>query len=603
MPLRHRHVLFALSLVFAALLLLGERASGLINVRFTPIDLVKAADAIVLLEGTPDVEANVIRFKTVRVLKGKDPGIAAVDVADMAADETLFVAMERKSVTALVMLGDFAAAQAGTSGEARGALQIGTGWFGLVRSEAGAYSLVDDSFDLKAVWDGGTEPLARAVDYIQKARAPVIPVAAGIAWRDIQPIGPAPGATGQPVVELVDGRPRLLFASPKGNVLLTADEQGKVTARITSHRSTHLTRVDLTGDGKPKIVSWHDGRVSILPEEGEADLVTELADVLALQPGTWQGKPALLAVTGTGPVFVAPAAEGYAQHRPLAEPIEGLRVARQLDITGDGRADLLLFTDTQLLLARGTAEGFAVPTKAAALKPMQLAQVEAADFDNDGRLDLLLAGPSQRGLTLLHGDGKGGFTESFTETGELAYHGGGPVAGTLVTDFNHDGLPDIVLLRPTGAPLAMFNRGYRTFGYSRDLDFAAVELENVKALTGSDDARARVSAAAMVDLDGDGGLDLVAVADDRLLVVHRASEGNTLGVRLTLDPTLAGPVTVTASTTERILGSVVLDSAMPQFIGVPTRGPLQLTWTLPDGSDVSKRVVVLRPTDVTVGKE
>ena len=82
-----------------------------------------------------------------------------------------------------------------------------------------------------------------------------------------------------------------------------------------------------------------------------------------------------------------------------------------------------------------------------------------------------------------------------------------------------------------------------------------------------------------------------------------AAGSATLGVRLTLAPELAGPVKVTVANADRNLGSVLLDSSRPQLFGVPAKGPVDISWTFPDGTKGGKRVIVLKPTELVIGKD
>jgi tetratricopeptide (TPR) repeat protein len=80
------------------------------------------------------------------------------------------------------------------------------------------------------------------------------------------------------------------------------------------------------------------------------------------------------------------------------------------------------------------------------------------DYDNDGRLDLVVAGTasgSSRTAFLFHGDGDGRFTDrSARLPGDL-----GPVQTLLVTDIDQDGDEDLVLALGNGAVRHLRNDG------------------------------------------------------------------------------------------------------------------------------------------------
>ena len=78
--------------------------------------------------------------------------------------------------------------------------------------------------------------------------------------------------------------------------------------------------------------------------------------------------------------------------------------------------------------------------------------VKSADYDNDGDLDLFIGGrlvPNQYPYTpksyLLENDGKGYFTD-VTSQKAAQLEAVGMVTDAIWTDFNSDGLPDLILV-------------------------------------------------------------------------------------------------------------------------------------------------------------
>lgn len=116
------------------------------------------------------------------------------------------------------------------------------------------------------------------------------------------------------------------------------------------------------------------------------------------------------------------------------------------DFDEDGHLDLVLSGEdpsgdnvSVLYLGDGTG-GFA--PAGAGLTAVSTSGAEAADFDGDGALDLLLTGEvSRETATLYRGDGTGAFTA--TQAGLLGVDG-----GTAAGDLDGDAAPDLVL---TGA--------------------------------------------------------------------------------------------------------------------------------------------------------
>ena len=584
-------------------LMMTLTADALINISFTPVDLAKSAEAIVLLEGVPDAQAGKIAFKPIRALKGKDPVIAAVGVGDLAESETLGPELKKAKIAALLFAGKFEKAREGVTVSAVGALHIGTAWYAIEAAENGVHELIEDPLDLKAVWDGGTEPLVRAMEYVLKAGSPVVPVVSGVSWRAIVSHGKIAGGAGEPPCIIRDGRPELIFTSPQGDTIVRVEAEGKLSATPAASKSIAATYVDLDQDGTPDRVVCDGKALYFLDDPAKPAEIVKLDGVIEIMPATNGGKPALLATLPSGPQLIRKEADGY-HAKPLVEQdVPVTQRARLGDVNDDGIADLLLFNQAFLLVASGQADGTFAGPRQATRAPGLLRDVKLADFDGDGHMDILLASGEQEGLALLAGDGQGGFAQVIDETGELVYHGTGAMSAALVSDFNNDGLQDVVLLRQSGVPMAMFNRGFRTFGFSRNLDLGTLELPGADLIRGSDEKPVQVTAGALVDLDGDGGLDLLCAADGQLGAVMRAAGSATLGVRLTLAPELAGPVKVTVANADRNLGSVLLDSSRPQLFGVPAKGPVDISWTFPDGTKGGKRVIVLKPTELVIGKD
>ncbi|MGB2822238.1 MAG: integrin alpha, partial [Phycisphaerae bacterium] len=110
------------------------------------------------------------------------------------------------------------------------------------------------------------------------------------------------------------------------------------------------------------------------------------------------------------------------------------------------------------------------------------------------------------------------------------------------------------------------------------------------------------SAGAMIDLNGDGAQDLIAAAPTGAVwaLLGETDEAQRLGVTVMPPARAAGPVTVTVGGKGRCEGMYVVRPGMPAFIGRARRGPVDLTFRTRDGRTHTRRVVVLRPTQVTL---
>jgi len=576
---------------------------GLINVNFTPVDLVRTSASIAAYSVAPDADAGTFTLKQTRALKGKQEGIGTIDVSAVKEDDDIAISLAEESFTVLVFQGDMRQAKANARTRAIAALHVGSTWYGVEKDARGRFRLAPDALDLKAVWDGGGEQLARAVRYILTSRAPRIPTTAGVQWQRVAVHGKIAGKVGRPVSARRDGTVELLYPSTEGDVLVTL-QAGRVAVSKLPGKSKLVSRVDLNRDGKGEWIGYDGRGVYSISAKALTPILADLPGVRALRPITVGGRPALLAVSSTGPVFLESTDNGkYTTRRPIDARLRDIRDGRAFDCNSDGLCDLVLVAGEAVFVSRATRQGGYAPAKeAASLFDLKLRTVLPADFDGDGHIDLLLAGADSSGVYVLAGNGKSGFRGVLHETGELSYHGAHALTAASLGDVNNDGLIDVVLAPRRQPPALFFNRGFGTFGLGRQLHFPTLKLEGVHALVGNQSARPTTHSAALVDINADGALDLLCVTEGQLVSVTRKAANKTLGVRIRLADGLAGPVTVKAIAGGRQMGSVVLDSAGEYYFGKSSKGPLDLAWTMPDGTAGRKRVIVLKATEYTIGR-
>ncbi len=128
--------------------------------------------------------------------------------------------------------------------------------------------------------------------------------------------------------------------------------------------------------------------------------------------------------------------------------------------------------------------------------------VKSADYDNDGDLDLFIGGrlvPNQYPYTpksyLLENDGKGYFTD-VTSQKAAQLEAVGMVTDAIWTDFNSDGLPDLILVGEW-MPITLFeNKKGKLINSSED--------------KGLNDSEGWWNSIATADFDQDGDLDFIA---------------------------------------------------------------------------------------------
>jgi len=260
------------------------------------------------------------------------------------------------------------------------------------------------------------------------------------------------------------------------------------------------------------------------------------------------------------------------------------------DFDGDSLVDVVQAGKEGLLLYRGTGgAGFASPVLACTKDLGGVpASLFAGDFDADGLLDI--AAPGIDNPLLFWNEGKGRFREVSEESGELPYIGKPEGRGGNVCDINNDGRQDIFLVYESMEPQVFFNRGFRCFGYARQLE------PDGERLSGSDVLYDGQRGGAVMDLDGDGGQDMSCVtAGGEIVVLFRdTSKGRKLGLTVAVKGA-AAPLNVTAYDEDRCLGTQAVASGSPVFFGKRDEGPLRLEYQFPGQAKQTKEVILLKP--------
>jgi hypothetical protein len=280
-----------------------------------------------------------------------------------------------------------------------------------------------------------------------------------------------------------DGKPDLLLATPAGPKLFTnlGDSFRDDTNLLPLEPFYTLTAaawIDADGDGLPDILlanGYHGLR--LYRNRGPQ----------AARPGRKPGEDKAFedvsAQVGLGPDGIGSGLKG-----------DTLTVC---DVNGDGRPDFLYGAGSGLLVLNTRSAGNEVRFVEAKESGISYKTGKVGpifgDFDNDGIPDLFV--PQNGACKLFKGDGKGRFTDVTAKAGDLAR----PIAWATSAawgDFDNDGHLDLLVGCLRGPNRFFRNKGDGTF-------------EDATAKIGLDQRVFNSQAVCMVDLNGDGTLDMV----------------------------------------------------------------------------------------------
>ena len=241
--------------------------------------------------------------------------------------------------------------------------------------------------------------------------------------------------------------------------------------------------------------------------------------------------------------------DGQGGFRPLTGPAvePGSSAVATGDLDGDGALDLILASVTgKLRIFMGDGRGGFPRASEVDVGAIPL-DVAVADLNGDGALDLAAACFGPDTVSVLLGDGDGGFPDGAVD------HGAGlDPRAVVVADLDRDGAPDLAVANQSGASVSVLRGdGTGAFAPASEIDvqvlpisIAAGDLDadgapdlavvnnisdsvsvllgdGVGGFTRSDTSVGGALAVAVADFDSDGAVDLAVTGTGRLVNILR----------------------------------------------------------------------------------
>ncbi|MCG3160517.1 MAG: hypothetical protein JMDDDDMK_01586 [Acidobacteria bacterium] len=211
------------------------------------------------------------------------------------------------------------------------------------------------------------------------------------------------------------------------------------------------------------------------------------------------------------------ATPGFALPTPMA-PTRGLLQFAIGDFNGDGRFDVitLAYTDQYVLaFAPGAgAGGFGAPQPIPLnFTPQNVTAIKPADFNRDGKLDLLIVSPSSNKVSVLLGNGSGGFGAPMSSdlSSSPPVYPGTP-RQTVIADLNNDRNPDIVFCEEYSARLSILI-GNGAGGFNPPLIHTPAETSGRGLMLSAG------------DFNGDGKTDLISLINGSFQFLFLPGDG------------------------------------------------------------------------------
>ena len=254
------------------------------------------------------------------------------------------------------------------------------------------------------------------------------------------------------------------FRSPVGITVATTNPSGLVAG-------------DFNGDGIPDLAVGGTV-VSILLGKGDGTFQNGAAPAISGASGilsadfNFDGITDLALASGAAVVVALGNGDGTFQQKATYTLPGNILTMALGDFNSDAKADLAVFTfsPSSLYLLLGNGDGtLQSPVTTSTASEPEADYVATADFNGDGRLDIVTAGggPSVGGAAVYLGNGDGTFQPAVVVSNGPA---GTSYGGVAAADLNGDGNPDVIYFSTTGTTrsfnsnvLTLINNGDGTF--------------------------------------------------------------------------------------------------------------------------------------------
>lgn len=630
-----RNLRRSLLLGLAVLPALRPPVEALIHPDFTPVQLVRQADSVLLVKFSAVPTGGKARADVGEILKGKFEARSVVFDLNATAfqakvEPVIGLIKTEQAQHALLFAGNVSERRAeepvladDETEETRALLHVGGQWLVFWKGDGNVWEFDDIDSHLQGTWAGGTDMLIRAVQYILGERRADVPAKTAASWKRRQDL---PGIAGKvyaarPVDVRGDGTLHLHISAEEGDRLFVFHQPESSFKDVTAEhalrsRSRVAAWADFNADGSLDLLGW-DGKSMVLHQQTAAGkfktenlptpatIVKNCLSIAVVDSGVAggeRGRPAAIVGTPVAPFLWIP---GEDEAIPLSTdvaperepPIGGKCLVADFD--RDAVPDVLqLFSDRGLFFRGKTAAVFEEPTACSVALGPGRSDAFVGDYDGDGLLDVFAVADDT--CRLWHNLGGARFAETLQLSGEIAYISKpGGVSG-ITGDINNDGRQDVLVAYSRTAPQLFFNRGFRSFGHSHMLDLAENQL-----LPAADEG---TQAACLGDFSGDGAQDLIVVCNNGAVSAFLRdidkTPGRSVRVALPVGGPYAGPLTVTGAIQGRSLGAWnVVPGTSEAFLARLNAGPCYVQWRFPGSEAVEKKLnLINKPQRFVIGR-